>query len=409
MKKVYAAILIVAIFAVGLFLALSSSGVLGGSGTPAPGSLSTGDSTQALGPVKIGNQVISEGKLVPIQYVDISFNSAGVVDEVAVSEGQAVRAGDLIARLKGSDKLQASVAAAEVDLLSTQQDYDAIKNNASLASAEAQLTLVQAQKDLENAQNHRTSKDFPAGDQDAIDKARADYNLAVDQVKQIEQIYNGLYNLPDSDPNKAYALSQLAQTRQKRDTALANLNALTNKPGASEIAQADANLEIAKAKYEIAQSNWEKLKNGPDPDEIALAQSRIANAEAQLAAAKESLSDLEIHVPFAGTVVAINMKPGEYIAPGAPVATVADFSKWQVETTNLTELNVINIQTGDPATITFDALPNLEFTGKITAIKEVGQNQQGDITYTVVIQLDQYDARLRWNMTSSVAIDQSKT
>jgi len=54
--------------------------------------------------------------------------------------------------------------------------------------------------------------------------------------------------------------------------------------------------------------------------------------------------------------------------------------------------------------MTFDAIPALELSGKVTHIKVLGENKQGDITYIVTVTPDRQDERLRWNMTASVAI-----
>jgi HlyD family secretion protein len=96
---------------------------------------------------------------------------------------------------------------------------------------------------------------------------------------------------------------------------------------------------------------------------------------------------------------------GETAAPGGPTAQVvlANSTDWQVETTDLTELNINNIHQNDAVKVTFDALPGLELTGKVLRIQSLGQNKQGDITYKVTIQLDKQDERLRWNMTALVA------
>jgi len=73
-----------------------------------------------------------------------------------------------------------------------------------------------------------------------------------------------------------------------------------------------------------------------------------------------------------------------------------------VETTDLTELNVDKIALGQPAMIRFDAIPGLDIIGRVTKIKPFGENRQGDVVYTVVLQLEQADPRLKWNMTASV-------
>jgi HlyD family secretion protein len=87
------------------------------------------------------------------------------------------------------------------------------------------------------------------------------------------------------------------------------------------------------------------------------------------------------------------------------VVQLADLSGWQIETTDLTELSIVHVTEGSPATITFDAVPGLELSGKVTRIKAIGESKRGDVNYTVTITPDRPDARLRWNMTASVTIE----
>jgi HlyD family secretion protein len=84
---------------------------------------------------------------------------------------------------------------------------------------------------------------------------------------------------------------------------------------------------------------------------------------------------------------------------------IADTSIWQVETTDLTEINVVKFEPGASVKVNFDAISDLEINGKIERIKLIGQNKQGDITYTVVISLEKQDPRLRWNMTATATFE----
>jgi HlyD family secretion protein len=86
------------------------------------------------------------------------------------------------------------------------------------------------------------------------------------------------------------------------------------------------------------------------------------------------------------------------------IARVGDPSAWEIDTTDLTELNVVNVREGTKATVALDALPNVELAGEVARIEQYGENKQGDIVYTVVIVPDKQDERLRWNMTASVAL-----
>ena len=54
--------------------------------------------------------------------------------------------------------------------------------------------------------------------------------------------------------------------------------------------------------------------------------------------------------------------------------------------------------------VTVDALPDLVLNGRVARIKPLGDNRQGDIVYDVLVDLDQQDPRLRWNMTTAVTV-----
>ena len=101
----------------------------------------------------------------------------------------------------------------------------------------------------------------------------------------------------------------------------------------------------------------------------------------------------------------LNVKIGEQAAPATPLVQLADLSQWQIETDDLTELDIVRVKEGGAATLEFDAIPDLELSGKVVQIKPIGVNRQGDMTYVVVIQPEKNDPRLRWNMTTKVTIE----
>ncbi|HEU5097649.1 MAG TPA: HlyD family efflux transporter periplasmic adaptor subunit [Roseiflexaceae bacterium] len=191
---------------------------------------------------------------------------------------------------------------------------------------------------------------------------------------------------------------QLAAAQAQVATAQAELNRLT---GASR----SGNLEAAQASVAEAEAELAKLRADPDSSELARAEAAVARAELAVKQAQRALDQATLTAPFAGTISALDLKLREYVAPGAPIARLADNSAWQIETTDLTELNVAKAYEDAPATISFDALPGVTLPGTVTRIKGFGENKQGDITYTVVVKPKLQDARLRWNMTASVSID----
>jgi HlyD family secretion protein len=190
---------------------------------------------------------------------------------------------------------------------------------------------------------------------------------------------------------------------------LGNLNYLLSKPNEMDVAQIDAQLAVAQSNLAEAQRRLERLKDGPDPNQLTLAEKRVETSQANLEAAKAQLADLELKAPFAGTISSIDVTEGEYVAPGTAVVHMADFSNWQVETSDLTELNVSRVSTGQPAMIHFDALPDTGLIGRVVSIRPFGENRQGDIVYTVVLQLEAPVDQLRWNMTASVEFLEKET
>ena len=76
-----------------------------------------------------------------------------------------------------------------------------------------------------------------------------------------------------------------------------------------------------------------------------------------------------------------------------------------IETDDLTEIEVVDVQIGAPVTITFDAIPDLELPGRVIWITPYGEKKEGDITYTVRVSPAENDPRLRWNMTAIVNIE----
>jgi HlyD family secretion protein len=89
---------------------------------------------------------------------------------------------------------------------------------------------------------------------------------------------------------------------------------------------------------------------------------------------------------------------------GAEIGRLADLSAWNIETSDLTELGVIHVQEDDPVSISVDAIPDAKLSGRVVRVKPLGENKQGDIVYTVLVRPEEQDARLKWNMTTSVAI-----
>ncbi len=170
---------------------------------------------------------------------------------------------------------------------------------------------------------------------------------------------------------------------------------------------AKARLEQAQAALPDAEREVEATQDGrPDPDDLALAEANLEKARGQLRAAERALGDVELTAPFDGTVVRVELTEGALTSPEMMAVVLADMSYWVLETNDLTEEEVVEIDEGDEVTITFDSLPNLEFPGEVESISEYPLERFGDITYLARIRLLESDKRLRWGMTAEVTFSE---
>ena len=96
---------------------------------------------------------------------------------------------------------------------------------------------------------------------------------------------------------------------------------------------------------------------------------------------------------------------GEQVGPESRTVSVADTSAWMIETTDITELEVVDVEVGQSITYTADALPDVEMGGVVTAISQSSYTQSGDVIYTVYIKVEDVDPRAKWGMTVEVTFN----
>ena len=190
---------------------------------------------------------------------------------------------------------------------------------------------------------------------------------------------------------------QIAAARAQVAQAQANFDKLVGDQRAGQ-------LEGARAGVQNAQARLNQLTAKSRKTDLDMAQAQVAAAEIALKQAELVLARTTLRAPFVGTVAALNLDIGEIPGAEKPAVVLADMSAWLVETSDLKEVDAVAVHEGDSVTITFDALPGVELAGRVQRVKPLGELYQGDMTYKVVVIPKQYDERLRWNMTATIAI-----
>jgi HlyD family secretion protein len=98
-------------------------------------------------------------------------------------------------------------------------------------------------------------------------------------------------------------------------------------------------------------------------------EAQVVSARGDLALTRVNLEKLRIRAPIDGTVLQININPGELAAPSSqqPLALVANLSTLNVRA-ELDERDVAEIKLGQAALVRAAAFPGKEFAGTVTSI-----------------------------------------
>jgi HlyD family secretion protein len=166
----------------------------------------------------------------------------------------------------------------------------------------------------------------------------------------------------------------------------------------ARVREAEANLLAAQIQF-----NYQK-RLGVDEVHIQTAEADIARAQALLDSANALLaSQSQLTAPFGGTIVSVDIAPAETVVPGQVVIVLGDLTRYQIETTDLSERDVPRVRIGESAKIFIEAL-NEEFSGRVVDIDHIGSTLGGDVVYTVTLEFDHQPQGLLWGMSADVEI-----
>jgi multidrug efflux pump subunit AcrA (membrane-fusion protein) len=166
------------------------------------------------------------------------------------------------------------------------------------------------------------------------------------------------------------------------------------------------------------------------PNSLASAQAQLASAQAQLQAAQLAVNQATLTAPTSGVVISINGVPGEAVAGGGSGATaqapgslapqpsssttssggggsgfmVIDDTSNMVAIMPFAESAAAKLAVNQPASLTFDAIPNLTISGHVLSISPSATVVSNVVDYYASFILNRVDPRLREGMTANAAV-----
>jgi multidrug resistance efflux pump len=407
-----------------------------GKGEPAAATASPAQFTST----RNGNRSAS-GVVVPADHVQIVAPMAERVKSLNVKEGSAVNTGDVLLQLD-DEAAQAQLAQANAALATAQANYDllaagptaeqlrlaeaaviaATANYSRTVSGPRGADIVAAQAAY-NAANEALRKVQAGPSSEDLAGAQAALQSAEAALKQAQGRYDAAYKQDPAGIGGHPASLALEQATIAFDAAKAAYDKAAMPADAAQISAAMQQVESARAalerartparNYDIAQANaqieaaqaaLDALNAGPRAQQLNAAKALVASAQAQVQAAEAQLKKLSIMAPIAGSVSKLNAHVGEWISPGQAMLVLSDLKNLRVETTDLSELDVVNVKQGQPVTVLIKAL-NANVPGKVLDIATEADKLGGDVVYKTTIALDEMPAGLRAGMSVDVQFE----
>jgi len=344
--------------------------------------------------------------------VDLSFQIPGRVIEVLAVEGQAVKAGDVVARLSPDElahrvsQIQAALEAATSQVRQQERVValrrDVVEGQVEQARGEAQASRVAADRVREGLrpQEIRVAEAELAQTEAQLAQSRAEYdrisNLVKEGVTPRQQLDNVEAALRTAESAREAAAQRLAIAREGSRR--------------QDIAEAEARAETAQAGVNVAQAG----RTDVDVQRAALSAARAREKElmAQLEAAKTQLSYTEIRAPLDGVVLTKNVEAGEFVNPGTPVVTIANIDDlWMNIYIPETQTGLVKL--GQEVRVTVDSFPGESFKGKITFVSSeseftpktiLTQEERIKLVYRTKVTLENTQQRLKPGMPADAEI-----
>jgi len=336
------------------------------------------------------------GTVASTQSANLAWQASGQVDQVLAQIGNQVKGGDVLATMLRDSLTQSTL---ESNLVTAQENLAQLTSPSAIASAQA--AVAADEQALTNAQISRANLDVH--DQGAIANAQAALIVAQNNLTNAQNVYNNLF-LPDTDSHKAQAYQTMYAAQLKYNQALYTYNAYSGHATQATIDAANASLALATANLAQDKNYLAALTGGDVPaDATGTALLKLKQAQLAVQTAQENLDAATLTAPFNGTITQTSAITGAVVSTGTQAFRIDNLSSLVVAV-QVAEVDINGIQAGQPATITFDAIPNKTYNGKVTKADLAGTVAQNSTNFSVTVQVTDADAQIKPGMAANVTI-----
>lgn len=288
--------------------------------------------------------------------IRVGSRVGGRVAEVFADEGDAVDQGEALFTIDPFD-LQEQLAQAQAELAGFRAELERLQAGLRQEEiAQARARRDQAAALLAKLKAGPRPREIEIA-RERLNVARANLDLAQSEYERLshlrEQRQAAATEYDRAVREYKAAQAQVAQAEQE----VALLEEGTRE---EEITQAEAALAEAQAALRLAESGFRK-------EEIAQASAQVRAAEAQVAAIQQRINELTVKSPCDCVVEAVDLQPGDLVAPNAPAISLLDANTLWVRT-YVPESRLGQVRLGQRVPVRVDSFPGERFTGRVTFI-----------------------------------------
>jgi len=337
------------------------------------------------------NTVTATGALQAVTTVQVGSQASGTISALYADFNSIVKKGQVIAQLDPSQ------AKAQVD----QARANLEQAKASLANARA--AVVNSRAGVSDAQaRNQAARSTVQNNQAGVSGAEANVAVlkaqqddALSLLKQQESLLKAGV-IAQRDYDVAMTAYKTAEAKYNQAVAQLNQAKLTEQSSSSAgIAQSQATVQQAQAQVQQSQA------------QVQQAAAQVQQAQAALNLAEVNLSHTTIASPIDGVVVSRDVNVGQTVAASLSAPTLFtianDLTQMQV-IANIDQADIGLVEQAKSVKFSVDAFPGKEFDGKIEQMRLNPVNVQNVVTYTVVIDVDNPDQKLKPGMTANLTI-----
>lgn len=313
---------------------------------------------------ELRSTVTASGEIRPIQFINLTSEVQGRIEDIYVKEGDKVTAGTPLVKLdptqlqSSTDAQLASLQAAQSESQVTQSQITAAQNQ--LSQAQQGLNASQAAVDTANQQVASARQQVVAAQTD-VDKAQVDLNTANRELKRTEELVEAGV---ESRSNFDAAKDRVATAQVALRNAQARL-----KSQSLAINEAQARVNEAKARAKQQEVSVRDARRGVSTADLsAQASADRARQQAAVLRGSKSQRDKTLQVaPINGVIADIPSKVGTFAVANltsTPLLTIADMSTVNVEV-KVDETEIDKVEVGQPVKVKVDAFGDRELIGEV--------------------------------------------